>query len=139
MARRKKKDVPELVPEEAADSSSPAEAVPGADDDAGSADAARKGSSAAGKGGKTMTAAEELEEERLRRIAEEMTANVGEVSRTPTWYLALMFGFMVIGLLWLITFYITETVYPVPGIGYWNIGIGVGLLTTGLVMTTRGR
>lgn len=138
MARRKKKDVPELIPEEeTAVSSSPAE--PGAEDSAAGSGPARKGKSAGGKSGKTMTVAEELEEERLRRIAEEMTANAGEVSRTPTWYLALMFGFMVIGLLWLITFYVTETVYPVPGIGYWNIGIGVGLMMIGLIMTTRWR
>ena len=130
MARRKKKHVPELIPEEeTAGSSSAAEAEPSVDEPAAGGTSGKK----------TMTVAEELEEERLRRIAEEMTANVGEVSRTPTWYLALMFGFMVIGLLWMITFYVTETVYPVPGIGYWNIGIGVGLMMIGLIMTTRWR
>ena len=129
MARRKKKDVPELVPEEGAPSAEAREAAP-----------AESAASESGRGSRrAMTVEEELEEERLRRIAEEMTANVGDSARTPTWYLALMFGFMVIGLLWLITFYITETVYPVPGIGYWNIGIGVGLMMIGLIMTTRWR
>lgn len=82
---------------------------------------------------------EEREEERLRQIAEEMTADLRDVSPTPVWYKALMLGFMVIGLLWIMVFYITQQAFPVPDIGFWNIGIGIGLMMVGLVMTTRWR
>lgn len=129
MARRKKKDLPELVPEgtETEETTVVVEETE---------EAPASGSSRAER---HKSAEEEREEARLRRIAEEMTAGVGDVKRTPTWYVALMLGFMVIGLVWLMVFYITETMYPIPGLNYWNIAIGVGLMMIGLIMTTRWR
>lgn len=80
---------------------------------------------------------DEIHEERLRRVAEEMTAGVGDRSVTPTWYKALMLGLMIVGLLWIIVWYITQSALPIPQIGYGNIGIGIGLMMVGLIMTTR--
>ncbi len=60
-------------------------------------------------------------------------------SPTPTWYKVLMLGLMVLGLLWLIVYYLFQGLYPVPGLGTWNIGVGLGLMMVGLVMTTRWR
>jgi hypothetical protein len=42
----------------------------------------------------------------------------------PRWYAPLMVGLMVLGLIWIVVFYITQQQYPVPGIGLWNLGIG---------------
>ena len=58
---------------------------------------------------------------------------------TPTWYKAVMLGLMVVGLLWLIVYYLFQGLYPVPGLGTWNIGVGLGLMMVGLVMTTKWR
>lgn len=58
---------------------------------------------------------------------------------TPTWYKAIMLGLLVVGLLWLIVYYLFQGAYPVPGIGTWNIGVGLGLMMVGLVMTTKWR
>jgi hypothetical protein len=80
---------------------------------------------------------DEIHEERLRRVAEEMTAGLGNRSVTPTWYKALMLGLMIVGLLWIIVWYITQSALPIPQIGYGNIGIGIGLMMVGLIMTTR--
>ena len=80
---------------------------------------------------------DEVHEERLRRVAEEMTAGVGDRSVTPTWYKALMLGLMIVGLLWIIVWYITQSALPIPQIGYGNIGVGIGLMMVGLIMTTR--
>ena len=58
---------------------------------------------------------------------------------TPVWYKVIMFGLMIFGLAWLILWYLLDFSYPIPGIGYWNVGIGIGLMMIGLLMTTRWR
>ncbi|MFI7583824.1 cell division protein CrgA [Kocuria sp. M1N1S27] len=58
---------------------------------------------------------------------------------TPTWYKVIMLGLLVVGLLWLIVYYLFQGAYPVPGIGTWNIGVGLALMMAGLIMTTRWR
>jgi cobalamin biosynthesis Mg chelatase CobN len=88
-------------------------------------------------GASRIAVEDEIHEERLRRVAEEMTAGVGDRSVTPTWYKALMLGLMIVGLLWIIVWYITQSALPIPQIGYGNIGVGIGLMMVGLIMTTR--
>ena len=44
---------------------------------------------------------------------------------------------MIVGLLWVVTFYITRQQYPVPSLGQWNLGIGFALILAGFAMTTR--
>lgn len=50
-----------------------------------------------------------------------------------------MLGLLVLGLLWIVVFYITQTEYPIPNLRYWNLAIGFGILLTGFGMTTRWR
>jgi hypothetical protein len=50
-----------------------------------------------------------------------------------------MVGLFILGLLWIVTFYVTQGAYPIPGISYGNLAIGFGLLMAGFVMTTRWR
>lgn len=88
-------------------------------------------------GSSRMTIEDEIHEQRLQRVADEMTAGIGDRSVTPTWYKALMLGLMILGLLWIIVWYITQSAFPIPQIGYGNIGIGIGLMMAGLIMTTR--
>lgn len=57
----------------------------------------------------------------------------------PVWFKPIMFGFMLIGLLWIITFYVSAAAFPIPGIGASNILIGFGLMFVGFLMTTRWR
>lgn len=57
----------------------------------------------------------------------------------PVWYKPVMFGLMVIGLLWIITFYITQGAYPVPALASWNILVGFAIAIVGFLMTTRWR
>ncbi len=56
----------------------------------------------------------------------------------PRWFLPVMLGLMILGVLWVTTFYVTEGDYPVE-IGYWNLAVGLGLLMTGFIMSTRWR
>jgi hypothetical protein len=61
----------------------------------------------------------------------------------PAWFAPVMFGFMLLGLAWIITFYVSGAMYPlgagVPALnlGNWNILIGFGIAMVGGVMITR--
>lgn len=57
----------------------------------------------------------------------------------PVWFKPVMFGLMIIGLLWIITFYITEGAFPVQAWASWNIVAGFGIAIIGFLMTTRWR
>ncbi|WP_233568898.1 MULTISPECIES: cell division protein CrgA [Kocuria] len=58
---------------------------------------------------------------------------------TAAWYKIIMFGLILIGLLWLIVWYLLDYSWPIPSIGYGNVAVGIGLMMVGLVMTTRWR
>jgi hypothetical protein len=58
---------------------------------------------------------------------------------SPKWLAPLMVAGFVIGLLWIVVFYISQTAYPVPGIGTWNMLIGFGFIGVGFVLATRWR
>lgn len=61
-------------------------------------------------------------------------------SGTPMWYKVLMFAFMLIGLIWLITNYLAgEDIAFMVDLEAWNYGIGFGLLIIGLLMTMGWR
>ena len=59
---------------------------------------------------------------------------------TPKWYVAIMLGLMVIGLLWLVVNYLAGQDIPfMADLGAWNYGIGFGLAIIGLLMTMGWR
>ena len=63
----------------------------------------------------------------------------GEPAPNPVWFKPVMFGFMLIGLIWIIVFYVSGTNYPVPQLSNWNILVGFGIMFIGFLMTTRWR
>ena len=58
-------------------------------------------------------------------------------SPNPVWFKPLMFGFMLLGLAWIIVFYISQAALPIGAIGQWNILVGFGIAFIGFLMTTR--
>jgi hypothetical protein len=50
-----------------------------------------------------------------------------------------MLSLMVVGLAWVVTTYIAQGDYPIPGIRNWNLAIGFVLMIGGFGMTTRWR
>jgi hydrogenase-4 membrane subunit HyfE len=54
-------------------------------------------------------------------------------------FVPVMVALLVGGLAWIVTYYITQTKYPIPGIENWNLVVGFGILLSGFVMTTRWR
>lgn len=57
----------------------------------------------------------------------------------PKWYKPVMFGLMLLGLVWIMVYYISQTLFPIPMIGGWNIVIGFGIAMVGFFMTTGWR
>jgi len=55
----------------------------------------------------------------------------------PVWFKPLMFGLMLLGLAWILTYYISGIGWPIPMIGAWNIAVGFGIMFVGFLMTTR--
>jgi len=65
----------------------------------------------------------------------------------PVWFVRLMFGLLLGGLVWIITYYVTGAQWPLGSgfaninpalnLGNWNIAIGFGLVIVGFGMSTR--
>lgn len=57
----------------------------------------------------------------------------------PVWFVPVMCGLMILGLFWVVVFYVSGQEYPVPSLGRWNLAAGFGLMMAGFAMTTRWR
>ena len=75
-------------------------------------------------------------DEAERRAVE---AEFGMQEPLPLWYKVIMFGLMIIGLLWIIVYYIAQGTLPVAAAGGWNIVLGFGFVLVGFLMTMRWR
>jgi hypothetical protein len=62
-----------------------------------------------------------------------------EDAPNPVWFKPLMLGFMIVGLLWIVVFYVSQSQFPIPQLGAWNILVGFGIAFIGFLMTTRWR
>ena len=59
---------------------------------------------------------------------------------SPRWYAPLMVALMLLGLLWIVVFYVAgESIPFMSGLNAWNFAIGFGLMVAGLVMSMRWR
>jgi hypothetical protein len=63
----------------------------------------------------------------------------GEQAPNAVWFKPVMFGFMLIGLVWIIVFYLSNASLPIAALGTWNILVGFGIMFIGFLMTTRWR
>ena len=58
---------------------------------------------------------------------------------SPSWLGPVMIANFLIGLLWIVTFYVSETRYPIPGIGAWNMIVGFTFIGIGFSLATKWR
>ncbi len=63
----------------------------------------------------------------------------GDNLPNPVWFKPVMFGFMLLGLAWIIVYYLSQTMWPIQELGVGNLAVGFGLLLIGFFMTTRWR
>ena len=83
----------------------------------------------------TSSRADAAEELARRTTAQKVRVSGGD---NPTWWVPLMVGLMVLGLIWLVVTYLAQGSYPAPKLGVvWNLGIGFVLVMLGFLMTTR--
>lgn len=53
------------------------------------------------------------------------------------WVAPLMLAFFVVGLAWIVLFYVTQGSLPVHPLGNWNIVVGFGFIAGGFVVSTQ--
>jgi hypothetical protein len=56
---------------------------------------------------------------------------------SPRWLVPTMIACFIVGLLWVVTYYVTQTEYPIGSIDLWNMAIGFGLIIVGFMLSTR--
>ncbi len=74
-------------------------------------------------------------QERTKKVREPKAGD----APNPVWFKPVMFGFMLVGLIWIIVFYISQGTLPIPSLQSWNILVGFGIAFIGFLMTTRWR
>ena len=59
---------------------------------------------------------------------------------SPRWYAAVMVGLMLLGLLWIVVYYVAGDQIPfMVSLSAWNFAIGFGAMVAGLIMSMRWR
>jgi hypothetical protein len=59
---------------------------------------------------------------------------------SPRWYVWVMVGLMLVGLLWIVVYYVAgERIPLLVSLGAWNFAIGFGAMVAGLIMSMRWR
>ena len=66
-------------------------------------------------------------------------APLDETIESPRWLVPVMLASFLIGLVWIVIFYMTETLYPIPNIGAWNMLVGFAFIGVGFTLATRWR
>lgn len=61
------------------------------------------------------------------------------MSLSPSWWAPTMVTLMLLGLVLVVIYYMTNAAYPIPGIGNWNLLVGLGVSFIGFLMTLRWR
>lgn len=72
------------------------------------------------------------------RLSKEEAAELRREAPNPVWFKPLMFGFMLLGLIWIVLYYITSATalpLPIPALGQANLFVGFGLVLVGFMMT----
>ena len=57
--------------------------------------------------------------------------------RVQSWVGPIMVGFFLIGLAWIVVYYVTQSKYPIPPIDDWNLAIGLLFIAAGFVAATK--
>ena len=56
---------------------------------------------------------------------------------SPPWLAPTMVGSLIVGLVWIVVFYVSQQKLPIGALGAWNLVVGFVFLSTGLVLATR--
>ncbi len=56
---------------------------------------------------------------------------------SPRWLVPAMLGSLIVGLVWIVVFYVSQQSYPISALGAWNLVVGFAFLVTGVVLSTK--
>ena len=103
--------------------------------------AAESESSGSKKSGKNSAKSGNPAKRASNRKTASYTSTPGTQTIKPNarWFVPTMVTVLLLGLAWLVVFYVSSGAYPVGAWGYWNLGVGFAILVVGLVMSTRWR
>ena len=74
-----------------------------------------------------------------RTVQAQVVQSTPEPTESPRWLAPVMLAMFLLGLAWFVVYYITQTKYPVPNLGAWNMGIGFVFVGIGFSLATRWR
>ena len=74
-----------------------------------------------------------------RTVQAQVVQSTPEPTESPRWLAPVMLAMFLLGLAWIVVYYITQTKYPVPNLGAWNMGIGFVFVGIGFSLATRCR
>ena len=73
-------------------------------------------------------------------VLQSRSAQARALKPSPRWYAPVMVGLMLIGLLWIVVYYVAGDRIPfMVSLGPWNFLVGFGAMVAGLVMSMRWR
>ncbi|HWB65536.1 MAG TPA: cell division protein CrgA [Mycobacteriales bacterium] len=58
---------------------------------------------------------------------------------SPAWVAPLMVGLFLVGIVWLVLFYVTGGSLPIDDLNNWNLLIGFGFIIAGFAVSTQWR
>lgn len=61
------------------------------------------------------------------------------VPLSPSWWAPAFSAILIVGLVWLVVFYLSAGRFPIPAIGNWNILVGISIMLVGFGMTLKWR
>jgi hypothetical protein len=83
-------------------------------------------------------------ESRSRKKAKRQTKPSTPTGREPhklgggRWVVPVMLTLLIVGLLWIVVFYLAGSDIPfMADLGYWNLGIGMGMILLGLITAMK--
>ncbi len=71
-----------------------------------------------------------------QRYSQPKTHNA-DADQNPVWFKPIMFGFLLLGLLWILVYYLSSAKLPVAELGDWNLLVGIGISLVGFLMMTN--
>ena len=74
-------------------------------------------------------------------VLEARAARAARAARpSPRWYAPLMVTLMLLGLLWIVVYYVAGDRIPfMVSLGVWNFAVGFGAMVLGLILSMRWR
>jgi hypothetical protein len=65
------------------------------------------------------------------------TATAVKLSSGRSWIAPLMLALFLVGLVWIVVYYVSSSSWPIHGIGNWNIVIGFAFIAGGFGVSTQ--